>query len=465
MAGVLKTISPVDGRVYCERQLADAAAIEAALARATAAGAMWRAMSLPRRAELLGKAVSAFVADGPAIAEELTWQMGRPVAQTPGEVRGFEERARHMIAIAAEALADVQAAPKEGFRRWIRREPHGVVLVIAPWNYPYLTSVNAVVPALMAGNTVILKHSHQTPLCAERYSAALQAAGIPEGVFQHLHVSHADTERMVRDPRTGFVCFTGSVEGGHAVQRALADRFVGAGLELGGKDPAYVRADADLAHAVENLVDGAFFNSGQSCCGIERIYVHQSLFDRFVEGAVALTKQYRLGDPTKPETNLGPMVRVQAADFVRGQIAEAVAQGAKALIDPKHFAADKAGTPYLAPQILVDVDHRMRIMTEETFGPAVGIMKVASDEEAIGLMNDSEYGLTAAIWTADAEAAAALGGRIETGTVFMNRCDYLDPALAWTGVKNSGRGCTLSAVGYEHLTRPKSFHLRLKTQA
>jgi acyl-CoA reductase-like NAD-dependent aldehyde dehydrogenase len=260
-----------------------------------------------------------------------------------------------------------------------------------------------------------------------------------------------------------FVAFTGSVAGGHAVQRAAADRFIGSGLELGGCDPAYVRHDANLAHAVENLVDGAFFNSGQSCCGIQRIYVHERLYDDFVAGAVELTRRYVLGDPTAPETTLGPVVRTAAAEQIRRQVAASVAAGAIPSIDEKEFALSVPGTPYLAPQLLLGVDHSMNVMHEEIFGPVAGVMKVAGDEEAVRLMNDSDYGLTACVWTSDAEAGEALGGRIETGTWFMNRCDYLDPALAWVGVKDSGRGCTLSRVGYEHLTRPKSFHLRLAT--
>jgi acyl-CoA reductase-like NAD-dependent aldehyde dehydrogenase len=264
----------------------------------------------------------------------------------------------------------------------------------------------------------------------------------------------------VRDEHLAFVAFTGSVGGGHAVQSAAASGFIGTGLELGGKDPAYVRADAGLAHAVENLVDGAFFNSGQSCCAIERIYVHQDIYQPFVDGFVELVKQYRLGNPLEADTSLGPMVRTAAADLVRGQIREALSRGARALVDPGHFPANTDGTPYLAPQVLVDVDHSMQVMSEESFGPVIGIMPVASDEQAIELMNDSRYGLTASIWTLDEDAALAIGDRVNTGTWFMNRCDYLDPALAWVGVKDSGRGCTLSAVGYEHLTRPKSFHLR-----
>jgi acyl-CoA reductase-like NAD-dependent aldehyde dehydrogenase len=274
-------------------------------------------------------------------------------------------------------------------------------------------------------------------------------------------MTHDDVAKVIADERVAFVAFTGSVAGGHAVQVAANQRFIGTGMELGGKDPAYVRADADLAYAIENVVDGAFFNSGQSCCGIERVYVHEALYDAFVEGAVELTKQYVLGNPLDPATTLGPMVRTGAADFVRGQMRAAIQQGARALIDPALFAANQEGTPYLAPQILVNVTHAMDIMTEETFGPVVGIMKVASDQEAVALMNDSRYGLTASIWTQDVDAALRIGDQVNTGTWYMNRCDYLDPELAWTGVGDSGRGCTLSVLGYESLTRPKSFHLRV----
>ncbi|MDD9876501.1 MAG: aldehyde dehydrogenase family protein [Magnetovibrio sp.] len=460
MTDKFKTISPVDGSVYVERQYADAARIADALSAAREAQDEWRRVPLGERADICARAVDSFVAAAGGIAEEITWQMGRPIRYAPGEVGGFEERARHMIGAAADALADIPAEAKEGFTRFIRRAPLGVVFVIAPWNYPYLTSVNSVIPAIMAGNTVILKHSAQTPLCAERYADAFRAAGLPDGVFQYLHLTHADTERLVQAPEVDFVAFTGSVPGGAMVERAAAGRFIGVGLELGGKDPAYVRPDADIDHAVENLTDGAFFNSGQSCCGIERIYAHRDIYDRFVDGVVELTRAYRLGSPTDPETTLGPLVRADAADFVRAQTAEAVAAGARGLVDAGGFDADALGSPYLAPQVLVDVDHGMRVMTEESFGPVVGIMKVASDDQAVELMNDSDFGLTAAIWTADAEAALRIGERVDTGTWFMNRCDYLDPALAWTGVKQSGRGCTLSDIGYDHLTRPKSFHLR-----
>jgi acyl-CoA reductase-like NAD-dependent aldehyde dehydrogenase len=457
---MIRCVSPVDGSVYVERPYASTEEIEHAVSRAVAAQAEWRAAPYFQRAELCSLLVNAFKEDPARHAEELARQMGRPVRYGAGELRGFEERARCMIGLAKDALADIPVRDKPGFQRFLRRDPVGVLLTVAPWNYPYLTAVNSVIPALLAGNAVLLKHSHQTPLCAERMVEAGIAAGLPDGLFQFLHLSREQTAQLIRNPAIGAVAFTGSVAGGEEIERAAAGRFIPVGLELGGKDPAYVRADCDLKHAIENVVDGAFFNSGQSCCGIERVYVHADVYDAFIEGAVALTKDYVLGSPLDEATTLGPMVRTSAADFVRGQVAEAVAAGARALVDPAHFPMDQPGTPYLAPQILVDVDHTMRVMNEETFGPVMGVMKVQSDDEAIALMNDSDLGLTASIWTRDLDAALALGDRIQTGTVFMNRCDYLDPELAWTGVKNTGRGITLSRLGFDQLTRVKSFHYR-----
>ena len=460
MPSTIQLISPVDGRVYAERQYADAAQIEQALADARAAQAQWKRRPLSERAAYCSAAVDAMLAMKDEIVPELAWQMGRPVRFGAGELRGFEERARYMIAIAPEALAAVEPTPVAGFRRLIKREPLGTVLVIAPWNYPYLTAVNTIIPALMAGNAVILKHASQTLLVGERFAAAMARAQLPPGLFQNLLLDHDQTAAIIASGQVQQVNFTGSVEAGRAMESAATGRFLGMGLELGGKDPAYVRADADLEQAVENLVDGSFFNSGQSCCAVERIYVDQTLYPAFVERFVELTRQYVLGNPLDPATTLGPLVTPGAAVFVRAQIAEALAQGARALIDPLAFAVDVPGSAYLAPQVLVDVTHQMSVMRDESFGPVVGIMPVSGDDEAIALMNDSEFGLSASIWTRDLAAAERLGNEIDTGTLFMNRCDYLDPALAWTGVKNSGRGVTLSRLGYEHLTRAKSFHLR-----
>jgi acyl-CoA reductase-like NAD-dependent aldehyde dehydrogenase len=460
-APVQRTISPADGSVVVERPLATAAEVEVLLDRAVAAQRAWRRVPLPERVAVVERLVPWMVDHADAIGRELSWQMGRPVLHAPAEItRGFAERATWLAAAAPEALADTELEPSPGFRRFLRHDPLGVVLVVAPWNYPYLCSVNAVVPALLAGNAVVLKAASQTPLVAERWGEGLAAAGLPEGVFQYAHADHATVAGMVADDRVGYVAFTGSVAGGHAIQAAAVRRFVGTGLELGGKDPAYVRPDAPVEATAAELVDGVYFNAGQSCCAVERIYVHRDLFDAFVEAFVAGVRGYVLGHPLDGATTLGPLVRPAAAAFVRDQVAAAVGAGARALIDPGEFTADDPGSAYLAPQVLVGVDHSMAVMTEESFGPVVGIMPVAGDDEAVALMNDSRYGLTASVWTADVDAAVAIGDRVETGTWYLNRCDYLDPALAWTGVKDSGRGVSLSTLGFRAVTRPKSFHLR-----
>jgi acyl-CoA reductase-like NAD-dependent aldehyde dehydrogenase len=453
-------ISPVDGREVVRRPASSAAEIEAAVAAARKAQAAWKRVSVAERGKILSNAVDAMLAMRDEVGPELAWQMGRPVRYGGGELGGFEERARAMIALAETALAPIVPEPKAGFKRYIAREPVGIVLTVAPWNYPYLTAVNSVVPALMAGNAVLLKHAAQTLLVGDRFQQAMDRAGLPKGLFRTLTLSHDDTSKLIASGAIDQVCFTGSVAAGKTIERAAAGTFAGIGLELGGKDPAYVRPDVDLKHAIENIVDGAYFNSGQCCCGIERVYVHADVYDKFVDGFADLTRQYVLGDPLDQATTLGPMAQPRLAGTVRDHIGEALHKGARALIDTKTFAKDKDGSTYVAPQVLVNVDHAMKVMMDETFGPVVGIMKVRDDDEAVRLMNDSPYGLTASIWTRDMDAAERIGADIETGTVYMNRADYLDPGLAWTGVKDTGRGATLSRVGYESLTRPKSYHLR-----
>ncbi len=457
MPQTLKCVSPVDGSVYVERPLLPLDQARGAVARARAAQAAWAARPLAERADLVRNAVALVGEQNDDIVTELAWQMGRPV-RYGGEFKGFRERALYMADIAADALADMVVEDSAAFGRFIRRVPHGVVLVVAPWNYPYMTAINTVAPALIAGNTVILKHASQTPLVGERMVTALHQAGVPADVVQNVFLGHDTTSALIAEGAFGFVNFTGSVAGGQAIERAAAGTFTAMGLELGGKDPGYVMDDADLDAAADGLMDGAMFNSGQCCCGIERIYVHESVFQPFVDKCVEIVSQARLGDPLDPETTLGPMAQARFADLVRGQTAEAVAAGARALIDPARFPRD--GGAYLMPQILVDVDHSMRVMREESFGPVVGIMPVKDDAEALALMNDSEFGLTASLWTADAARAARLGDAIATGTVFLNRCDYLDPALCWTGCKATGRGAGLSVLGFHALTRPKSFHLK-----
>ena len=456
----LVCVSPIDGVEVARRRVMTDAALATAIQVAEEAQGAWRQTSVSERAAVCQRAVDAMLAMTNEIVPELARSMGRPVRYGAGELDGFKERALYMIEAAQDALASYEPEPKEGFNRYIKRVPLGIVLTIAPWNYPYLTTVNSVIPALMAGNAVLLKPARQTLLTGDRFQKAFDTAGLPDGLFQTIALSHTQTDGLIASGDVDMVCFTGSVGGGVAMEQAAAGQFIPVGLELGGKDAAYVRGDADMEKAVENLIDGAFFNSGQSCCGIERIYVHESLHDAFIAAFVEGSMGYVLGNPMNEATTMGPMVNAEAAMFARKQVTDALAAGAVAHINTESFPADTPDSAYMAPQVLTRVNHSMSVMKEESFAPIVGIMPVKNDEEAITLMNDSEFGLTASIWTNDMSSAEKLGDQLEVGTIFMNRCDYLDPALAWTGVKNTGRGCTLSSLGYEQLTRPKSFHLR-----
>ena len=455
----LECISPIDGSVFATRDTLSLAQARDAADRARMAQAVWAARPLQERIDLVMAGVAAVGAMNDEIVPELAHMMGRPI-RYGGEFGGFNERASHLAKIAAEGLADIEVGEDASFKRYIKRVPHGVVFVVAPWNYPYMTAINTVAPALIAGNSVILKHATQTLLVGERMAQAFHAAGVPDDVFQNVFLDHDTTSALIAERAFDFVNFTGSVGGGRAMERAAAGTFTGVGTELGGKDPGYVMEDADLDAAVDTLIDGAMFNSGQCCCGIERIYVHESLYDAFVEKAVAVVQGYTLGNPLDPETTIGPMAHVRFAREVRDQIDEALAAGAVAHIET--MAADD-GAAYLTPQILTNVTQDMRVMRDESFGPVVGIMKVRDDAEAVALMNDSEFGLTASLWTADLDRAQRVGDQIETGTVFMNRADYLDPGLCWTGCKNTGRGGGLSLIGYHNLTRPKSYHLKKVT--
>lgn len=459
---MIQCISPIDGSVYAERPAMSLEAASEAVARARKAQKAWARRPLEERIQLVLKGVARLNEMSEEVVPELAHMMGRPV-RYGGEYKGFNERSNYVAAIAADSLAPLVVEASDKFERRIEREPHGVVFVIAPWNYPYMTAINTIAPALMAGNTVVIKHATQTLLVGERMVRAFVEAGVPDDVFINLFLDHQTTSALIAAGNFNFINFTGSVEGGRSIERAAAGTFAGLGLELGGKDPGYVMDDADLDAAVDTLMDGATYNSGQCCCGIERIYVHESLYDAFVEKSVAWVSNYKLGNPLDPETTLGPMANKRFAKVVREQIADAVSKGAKALVDPKLFPADDGGA-YIMPQVLTNVDHSMAFMKDETFGPAVGIMKVKSDAEALELMNDSPYGLTASLWTQDPERAARIGRDIETGTVFMNRADYLDPALCWTGVKETGKGGSLSVLGFQNLTRPKSYHLKKVTK-
>jgi acyl-CoA reductase-like NAD-dependent aldehyde dehydrogenase len=457
----LTCISPVDGSVYAERPLASVSEAQAVIEKVRAAQKLWAAVPLQDRIALVGKGVARLGEMNDEIVPEIAKMMGRPV-RYGGEFGGVAERTAYMSEIAEEALKPIMIEESAAFGRRIQREPHGIVFIIAPWNYPYLTAINTISPALIAGNAVVIKHSTQTLVAGERMVEAFVSAGLPKDLFVNLYLDHGTTEQLIQARCFDFINFTGSVGGGQAIERAAAGTFCGIGLELGGKDPGYVMEDADVDAAVATLMDAAMYNSGQCCCGIERIYVNEGLYDEFVEKAVNTVKQYKLGNPLDQETTLGPMANVRFASEVRAQISEALADGATAMIDPALFPADDGGA-YLAPQILTNVNHNMRVMRDESFGPVLGIMKVKNDEEAIALMNDCAFGLTVSLWTADPDRAAAIGAQLETGTVFMNRADYLDPALCWTGCKDTGRGGSLSVIGFQNLTRPKSYHFKKVT--
>ena len=450
-------ISPIDGSVYLRRAVVTRENAFTAAVKARAAQKEWQNRTLQERIDLVEKANEIVGQTTDRMAHELAHQMGRPV-RYGGEFGGFSERLSYMAEVATESLAHEVIEDSEAFLRQIKRVPWGTVLVVAPWNYPYMTAINTVAPALIAGNTVILKHASQTLQVGERLAEAFHEAGVPEDVFQNVVIDHETTNALIAERQVDFVNFTGSVGGGQAMERAAAGTFIPVATELGGKDPGYLRADADLDAAVETLMDGAMFNAGQCCCGIERIYVHETLYEPFVDKAVAWARSQKLGNPLDPETTLGPMANIRFAREVRAQVSEALTDGATAHIP--QMSADNGENCYVTPQVLTGVNHDMRIMRDETFGPAVGIMPVKDDEAAVRLMNDSRFGLTASIWTQDRTAAERIGDAIETGTVFMNRCDYLDPALCWTGCKDTGRGAGLSKLAYQSLTRPKSYHLR-----
>ncbi|TDJ69824.1 MAG: aldehyde dehydrogenase family protein [Planctomycetota bacterium] len=455
----LKVESPYSGELVCAVPFDDAASIERKLARAALAQGIWRARPVAERVRVVATALEYFRTHAAEVARDITLQMGKPIAQSRNELAGLFERAEAMLALAEEALAPDVLPDKPGFLRRIEHVPLGVVFDLAAWNYPLLIPINVVVPALLSGNAVLLKHSALTPLCGVHFERAF-AALEPQGLFANLVVTHEGAARIVADERVAHVAFTGSVAGGRAVQRAAAGRFIEVGLELGGKDPAYVAADADLDLAVPNIVDGACYNAGQSCCAIERVYVHATVHAEFLERAQALLAEYRTGDPLDEGTTMGPLAQRKAIPFLEDQVQDAVRRGARLL-------AGGTGTDgrFFAPTLLDGCPNDSEVMQAESFGPLLPVLAVGSDEEALAHMNDSRFGLTASIWTEDEERAERMAAGLETGTVFMNRCDYLDPALPWTGVKDSGKGVTLSRYGFQHLTRRKSIHLRVSRKA
>ncbi|AKU99656.1 Aldehyde dehydrogenase [Labilithrix luteola] len=451
--------NPYTGEVGATVNVSDAGAIDKTLDRARTAAKALKRLSVEERVALSDRALTKFEARAEEIAQDITRQMGKPLGQARGEVKGMAGRWRHMQSIAKESLADI-AVPKDGFDRRIRKEPLGVVLDLPAWNYPLLTAVNAIVPAVLAGNAVVVKHSPRTPLCAEHFARAFAEASAPEGTVQAIFVDYETTERIVSDPRIDSVLFTGSVLGGHRIQAAAKDRFTHVGLELGGNDPAYVAADCDLGNTVDNVVDGAIYNAGQSCCAVERVYVHRSVYEPFLAKAEALVRAYVMGDPDDDKTSLGPIAQPWHPKELTAFVEDATQKGGKLVVGGKATSVDGKGR-FFEATLLRDVPQTALLLQKESFGPILAVSPVDSDEEALAKMNDSRLGLTASVWTSDRERAERFARDLEFGTVYMNRCDALDPALPWVGVKDSGRGVTLSALGFDALTRPKAIHFRL----
>ncbi len=453
--------NPFTGDVAASVSFTTPAELDQVLAQARSGAQALRASSVQARIDLVLAACSHLEKRADEIARDISRQMGKPLSQAKGEVGGMAGRLRYMASIAAESLADLVLPPKPGFERRIAKEPLGVVLDLPAWNYPLLTAVNAIAPAVLAGNSVVVKHSPRTPLCGQHFARAFEEAGAPKGTVQAIFLDYADTEKLVGDPRVDHVLFTGSVVGGRRIQNAARDRFLHVGLELGGNDPAYVAEDCDFQQTVDNIVDGALYNAGQSCCAVERVYVHESLYERFIEAATPLIRAYVMGDPEGEKTNLGPIAQPWHPKALEAFVADAKAKGARVIFGGKATSVGGQGR-FFEATLLADVPDDARLMKEESFGPLLPIAKVTSDEDALRRMNASKLGLTASVWTSNRDRADRLARRLEAGTVYMNRCDALDPALPWSGVKDSGRGVTLSALGFDALTRPKALHYRLK---
>lgn len=460
-ASGLNLVNPATGEVFRTIGYTPEAALDALLGRMRIAQRAWRDVPVAQRAAVCQEFVEQFQAISEAVARDITLQMGKPLAQARHEVNTMLDRARTMIRLAPAALEDDMLPLKEGFHRFIRHEPLGIVLDIPAWNYPLLIAVNVVVPALLAGNAVLVKHSRLTPLCGDAFAQAFAKTSLPPDLVASVHLSHGAVSRLIESRAVDFVSFTGSVEGGREVYRQASAQLLDMGLELGGKDPALVCEDANFDFTIPNLVDGAFYNAGQSCCAIERIYVMRPLYKRFLDAFVAEVEKYKAGNPLDESTTIGPLAQQKTLALLDSQISEARQRGASLLTGGKRLSG--AGY-FFEPTVLAGTDHTMSLMMEESFGPVIGIMPIDSEQEGVRLMNDSPYGLTASIWTEDAHRGEQLAHQTDAGTVYLNRCDYLDPELAWTGIKDSGHGCTLSHLAFRYLTRPKSFHLRTRTK-
>jgi acyl-CoA reductase-like NAD-dependent aldehyde dehydrogenase len=454
----MKIRNPATGAVLADVAADNAAAVRRKYEVARAGQARWAQVPLRKRLDAIARFRERIVAMQETLARTLTKEVGKPIRQSRNELNGLLARLDFFLGASARVLRDekvhADAAPKLEER--ITHEPLGVVANISAWNYPYFVGSNVFVPALVAGNAVLYKPSEFATLTGLHIAEMLHEAGVPRDAFVPVVGDGATGAALLRQPVDG-VFFTGSYATGAKIAATAGRRMIKAQLELGGKDPVYVCEDVDITSAAAAIADGAFYNTGQSCCSVERIYVHEAIHDAFVAAFVGEVKNYRIGDPMDEATYIGAITRRAQLDVLKKQVADAKRKGAQLRLGGSVI---RGKGNWFEPTVFVDVDHSMLLMREESFGPIIGIQAVADDDAAVGLMNDSEYGLTAGVYARDEKRARRILARVAAGSVYWNCCDRVSPRLPWSGVKHSGIGLTLSTYGIQTFTRPKAWHLR-----
>jgi acyl-CoA reductase-like NAD-dependent aldehyde dehydrogenase len=452
----LKVVNPATGAPVASLDADDAKSVKAKYLRARAAQPAWAALPLRKRLAALQGFRERVEAQAEPLARVLTSEVGKPIAQARNELKGVLPRLDFFLAETARTLKPERVYADEALEERITHEPLGVIANISAWNYPWFVGSNVFVPALLAGNTVLYKPSEFASLTGLEIARLLHESGVPEEVFVPV-IGGADAGAALLRQRVDGVFFTGSVATGRAIAQSLRGRMVKLQLELGGKDPVYVCEDVAVAKAAAAIADGAFYNTGQSCCSVERVYVHASIFPAFVDAFVAEVKRFARGDPLEESTYIGPLTRAAQVKVLEDQVKDAKRKGARVLAGGAR-AAGRGN--WFEPTVLVDVDHTMALMREESFGPVIGLMAVRDDAEAVKLMNDTDYGLTASVYTPDRKRAERVLSQVRCGSAYWNCCDRVSPRLPWSGVGDSGVGLTLSTYGIETFTRPKAWHLR-----
>jgi acyl-CoA reductase-like NAD-dependent aldehyde dehydrogenase len=456
----LRITNPATGKILASLPSDDARSVRDKFQQARNAQPAWAARTLRERLEIIRRFRSAIEGETEELARTLTLEVGKPIRQSRNELKGLLPRLDFFLAETPRALRPetVHTDRSAGLQETITREPLGIVGNISAWNYPYFVGSNVFIPALLAGNAVLYKPSEFATLTGRLIAGLLHASGVPTDVFVPLIGTGEVGAALLRQPIDG-IFFTGSVATGKKIARTVAGRMIKVQLELGGKDPVYVCEDVDIACTAAAVADGAFYNNGQSCCSVERVYVHESIFERFVDAFVKAVKSFAIGDPLDEKTYLGPLTRAAQLDVLEAQVADAKRKGARVLTGGSRLRG--AGRrSYFAPTVLIDVNHRMAVMREESFGPIIGLMPVRDDAQAITLMNDTEYGLTAGVYTSDVKRARAILGQVSAGSAYWNCCDRVSPNLPWSGLRNSGLGLTLSREGIRTFTDPKAWHLK-----